>query len=99
MTRLATFSAEVDQDGGRIALCSHCAEQHRANPHTLPLEALPVCVHAGYCHDCGAGWCECRGTFPCNYCPRRNSHLILSQALTLFRIAVPRAPSTIPRPL
>lgn len=99
MMRLATFSAELEQDAGRVALCARCSEQHRGDPNGIAIEALAVCVHAGYCHNCGAGWCECRGTFPCDYCPRRNSHVILSQPLTLFRIVVPRAPSTIPRPL
>jgi hypothetical protein len=96
---LATYSDGDDQEAGPVALCSHCAEQHRANPCASAIEPIPVVVHAGHCHECHAGWCECRGSLPCNYCPRRNSHVILTAPLVLYRIVAPRAPSTIPRPL
>jgi len=98
MTPLATFSAEKEGTG-RIALCSFCADQHRADPNAIAIEPIPVCVHAGHCHDCGAGWCECRGAFPCNYCPRRNSPVVLLSPLVLYRLLSPRAPSTMPGPV
>ena len=99
---LATYSEHDgdDQEAGRVALCSHCAEQHRANPAALSIEPIGnLVVHAGHCHNCHAGWCECRGSIPCSYCPRRNSHVILTAPLVLYRIVAPRCPSTMPRPM
>ncbi len=79
-----------------VALCRHCARQRDAGG--CELEGLAVAVVSGCCHDCGGGFCLCRGSFPCELCPRRNAPVIL-EALAVFALVVPPPPSTLPSPL
>jgi hypothetical protein len=69
-----------------VALCTHCAKQRDADPSSPELVAAPAAVLSGVCHDCGGGFCLCRGILECDRCPRRNA------------LRLPPPPSTIPRP-
>ncbi len=97
-----TIAAETNQVAGRIALCAHCYQQRTAAPSRVTLEAVPLGIVSGYCHDCNAGWCECRGVLEGDrdhvYCPRKNSHVVLLTSLILYAIHVPAPPPTVPRP-
>lgn len=95
----------VDTHDRGVALCEHCSKQRQASGSVLePLagvvdgRASHLFVVSGCCHDCGAGFCLCGGFADCERCPRKNARVVV-QALTLYRIVVPRAPSTIPGPL
>jgi hypothetical protein len=94
---------------GAAALCEHCARQRQAavtigGPELSALGVVsgdafvPLVVVSGCCHDCGAGYCLCRGQLACERCPRKNARVIV-QSLTLYQLAVPPAPSTHPKPL
>ena len=76
-------------------LCSHCERQRSASINGPELVALGLAVVSGCCHDCGAGYCMCRGTLPCELCPRKNSPVIV-EGLTLYRLDVPPPASTRP---
>jgi len=101
-----TIAVSVDPIWGAVALCEHCARQRAASVTSGGPELEPLAVGrsqypfvvSGCCHDCGAGYCLCRGQGACERCPRKNSRVIV-QALTLYRMVIPRAPSTVPAPL
>ncbi len=97
MQRCCTLTAET-QECGRVALCASCYRDMIEDPDAPELEPVSLGVVCGYCHNCGAGWCECRGMIRCDYCPRRNSPVILMTCLVLYRIVGPPAPITTPRP-
>lgn len=81
-----------------VALCKHCSAQRRADPCGVELEAVAVGVISGCCHDCGGGFCLCRGHLACDYCPRKNATVIVDELIP-WRVVVPPPPSTIPAPL
>lgn len=87
-----------DRGAACVVLCAHCADQRQADPSAAALEALRAPVVSGCCHDCGGGFCMCRGSLPCELCPRRNSP-VLVQGLTFFRLLVPPAAETVPAAL
>lgn len=95
-----TIAVSVDAVGVAVALCEHCARQRAASatfggPELEPLAV--VAVVSGCCHDCGAGYCLCRGQLACERCPRKNARVVV-QALAIYRMVIPRAPSTVPAP-
>lgn len=94
----STVINESEEVRPRVALCAHCARQREADPCGVELAPSHLGVVSGYCHDCGGGWCECRGHLPCDYCPRRNSPVVLS-GLKLYAVVIPPPPPTMPSPL
>lgn len=91
-------AAELDLALCSVALCRHCAQQRESDPSAPELVAAPAAILSGVCHDCGGGFCLCRGVLDCSRCPRRNAPVIL-QSLTCYALRLPSPPSTIPRPL
>ena len=77
------------------ALCPYCEKQRSASLSGPELVPLGLVIVSGCCHDCGGGYCLCRGQLPCELCPRRNSPVVLS-SLALFRLDCPPPPSTRP---
>jgi hypothetical protein len=90
-----TFATSEIESSLCAALCEHCAEQRQANPGAIALERLPLLVLSGCCHDCGGGFCLCRGHLACERCPRKNARVIL-EALSAWRVVVPAPPPTQP---
>lgn len=78
-----------------VVLCQHCERQRSAELGGPELVALGMAVVSGCCHDCGAGFCLCRGSLRCELCPRKNSPVIVD-GLTLYRIEAPPPVSTRP---
>lgn len=96
---MPTVAISIDTAGAGVALCAFCAKQRRAaSAFGGPsIDAMPFVVVSGCCHDCGAGYCLCGGHLDCERCPRSNARVIV-QVLTLYRLQLPRTPSTIPPP-
>lgn len=86
----------VPNDSGLVALCPHCVEQRMSDPRAPELERLDVGVISGTCHDCGGGFCLCRGALSrCDVCPRKNSPVVV-QRLTAYTFKVPEPAPTVP---
>lgn len=82
-----------------VALCANCWIARRREPSPATLVHVPNApIVSGTCHDCGGGWCECRGRLPCELCPRKNSPVIVL-SLRLYTLVVPPPPDTVPSPL
>lgn len=93
---LAVSLSEVEEGVGVVALCSHCARERAADLDGPELERLSVGVVSGVCHDCGGGFCLCRGVLSrCDICPRKNARVVLS-SLTAYAFRVPPAAPTKP---
>ncbi len=86
----------VPSDAGLVALCPHCVEQRLSDPRSPELVAIEVGVISGACHDCGGGFCLCRGALSrCDVCPRKNAPVVVSR-LTAFMFKVPPERETVP---
>jgi len=95
---IPTFSSIATDPSLWVALCRHCSAQRVADPCGVELAPLVVAVISGCCHDCGAGFCLCRGQLACGRCPRKNARVIVDELLA-WQILVPAAPETVPSPL
>lgn len=73
-----------------------CPECHAARDASGALAPLGMIVVSGCCHDCGGGYCLCRGALSCDLCPRRNSPTVI-QSLTLYRITPASSPAVTQR--
>lgn len=94
MTMAATI--EVEEGVGVVALCAHCAEQRMSDLGGPELEKLDAGVVSGVCHDCGGGFCMCRGALSrCDICPRKNAPVVVSK-LTAYAFRIPPAAPTVP---
>ena len=81
-----------------VALCAHCAAQRHASEGAELADVGSIwgpVVVSGVCHDCGGGFCLCRGQLGCGRCPLMNAPCVV-QGLALYRRIVPPPPSTRP---
>lgn len=77
-----------------VVLCSRCVKRREGGAGPA-LFLLSLGVTSGCCHDCGGGFCMCRGALECDLCPRRNTPVVVD-GLSCFRFTIPPAAPTLP---